>query len=321
LFARIAGLAVLVIMRTTLAFLVTALGACTDAGPTTAPPAPPMPSARSVEMPDFDVGLATPACVTRWSYASLGVTFDCRTAFVNGDPLHYITTCPVPASVARVDLEHPADRDEVTLNTRRQLVHERATYTMPANGRPVEDLVAIYDDAGRFRERTVTDGAGNQYTDWTVTAFAPDGQMSAVLMNTIPLEINGTVFSITGQKVLSFGYDPSGRMITEQARYTADNWLTYDRTITYDDAALRRNYATTVDPGDAFDPLYHPGPALTRAYELLDRSGNVLEAGNDDPYTPYQLVLRYDEQGRVVSRVKVLPRSPGLTISYIYDCP
>jgi YD repeat-containing protein len=299
-----------------LACTLVTLGAC--AVDPVAPDEPPMPSARrtSGEMADAEFASA-PACLTRYRYPALGVTFDCRTALVGGDPQHFVTTCPVP--VTPETQWHPPDRDEVELDARGHVVHELTTFQVPLGGgigHPVEDTVNVYDAAGELQERTVTDGAGTVYSHSTVVDRDAARQPLHVSITVQPLTINRT-YPATAQTTGTYGYDHLGRLNKVQFVYPTIGFRYYDRTITYDERARRRSYMTIVDMSGVSPDL--GGPAANPAYDLLDAEGRVLEYGAlRDPGGAF-VDYRYDPQGRLVSEVHS-GHTEALAINYVYDC-
>lgn len=303
-------------MRTMLACSLLTLGAC-GVDPPPAPDGPPLPSAQRVagEMGDAELA-ATPACLARYHYPGIGVTFDCQTTFVGGDPHHFVTTCPV--ELTSRTLWHPPDRDEIELDAAGHVVHELATFQAPPNpSHPIEDTVNVYDAAGRLHERTISDGAGTVYHHSTVVDRGPTGQPLKISIVNQPLTVYRT-YPETAQVTGTFGYDAIGRLNKVQFTYTTIGLLYYDRTITYDEVARRRNYMTVVDDS-GLGPEFG-GPGFNPAYDQLDDQGHVLEYGNlrtgEESFSDY----RYDPQGRLLSEVRsgdIEARS----INYIYDCP
>jgi len=313
--ARNPGLAVLIDMRTMLACTLVTLGACA-VDPVAPDDVDPMPSARrtSDEMGDAEFASA-PACMTRYRYPALGVTFDCRTALVGGDPHHFVTTCPVPLTPQTQ--WHPPDRHEVELDARGNVVHELSTFQAAPNGsHPVEDTVSVYDAAGRLQDRTGTDGAGTVYFHSTVTDRDATGQPLTVSITGLPITIYRT-YPETAQRTGTFSYDRFGRLNKVQFVYTTIGVLYYDRTITYDDRARRRSYMTIVDMSGVSPDF--PGAGFNPAYELLDNDGRVLEYGNLRDHEHSFVDYRYDPRGRLVSEVHS-GHTEALSVNYIYDC-
>jgi YD repeat-containing protein len=302
-------------MKTTLAITIVAVGACG----TTTPPveAPAISSAQSDQMPD--VGPVARACLTRYTFTEIDVSFDCPTTLVGGDPHHYVTTCRPPAT------SHPAffpppDTDEIELDDGGRVVHEVKTYAVPPNGWvAVEDTVHAYTADGQIQETTARDGNGTELHHRQVDSRDASGRPLTVSLRQIPLEIGGVSFPETGSMHGLLGYDDNGRLVDEAFRYTSTDHLYLERSVTYDDAELRRDYTMFADfvgvlPG--FDQ-----PSTTPGYEQLDAAGHTLETAHfSDP--PSIFDYTYDAQGRVLTSVWTDRwRSLGQIIRYVYDCP
>lgn len=310
-------------MRKLLALTIVILGACKVASD---PPGPPMPSARgsTADMGFDSVQIPPAACITRWYYATLDITIDCSSVFVDDDPHHYVTSCPVPASVNSVYYLHPPDTDEVELDAAGQLVHQVSSWDHPPNGNSsLEDTVYVYQADGHLQETTYTNEKG-LWAHSVVTSRDARGQPLTVSTDKQPDELDGHTYPATTHIADVYGYDELGRLETAQFTFTAVNALFFDRTITYDDAARRRSYLTIVD-FSAIDPT-GGGPGDNHAYELLDNNDLVIEFGNTRPgESPFHVNYRYDDQGRLVSETHNGGWDPyhiyPLTKSYIYDCP
>ena len=255
----------------------------------------------------------TPACLTRYEYPQVGVTIDCHTTLVGGDPHHYVTTCPAGVT-PRSSYAYPPDLDEVELDAGGRVAHERVVSSDPRSRHALEDKVNVYDADGRLQESTVTDGAGTVYRHTVVVDRDAAGRPLTATATVEPIVVYVS-YPETTQIASSYGYDALGRLNRVQHVYTVIDWLYYDRTITYDDVARQRNYLTIVDDSAVIPEL---GPATNPEYDLLDVDGHVLEYGNE--LTGNYVDYRYDEQGRVVSEVASGQRE-ARTVSYVYDCP
>jgi YD repeat-containing protein len=266
-------------------------------------------------MADAEIA-ATPACLTRYHYPDLGVTFDCPTVFVGGDSRHFVTTCPAEQT-SRTQW-HPPDRDEIELDAAGHVVHELATFQAPPNPHhPVEDTVYVYDAAGRLQDRSVTDGAGTVYFHATVVDRNPAGQPRTISFVQPPLTLNRT-YPETAQSIATYGYDDLGRLNKVQDTYPAVGVLFYDRAITYDEVARRRNSMTIIDLS-GLGPEFG-GPGSNPMYDLLDAEGRLLEFGNLRTGEESFIDYRYDPQGRLVSEVRS-GDTEARSINYVYDCP
>jgi hypothetical protein len=305
-------------MRTTLLpalALLGALGACTDVvTPPQHHPASPLPSARRSQVADEGV-VPPPACLTRWDFPDLGVQFDCPTTLVDGNPHHYVTTCPVPPAF----VDRLPDRDEVELDDAGHIAHEISVYTYPPESNaigPYNDVVSTYDAAGRLADRLATDGAGKTYSHWVVTERDASGRPLTVSIHQQPLVISDVVYPAIEISEFRYSYDPTGRLIEEQWWLTSLNQLFEDRTIAYDDVGLRRTYAYEFNSTGVIPP---GGISHGNQYDLFDDAVNLVEHGSNYPQDV--AVYRYDEQGRLVSSIDSREYFPTVTQSFIYDCP
>jgi hypothetical protein len=318
-------LAVLVSMRTATPNLLALLGAlvagaCSDA---VQPPShPPMPTARHDRMADLGV-LPAPACMTRYDYTEVGVRFDCPTELVDGDPHHYVTTCPAPV-VPNPNVPYywpPPDRVEVWLDDAGRLQRQIEIRAVAPNGmRPYEDVTQVYD-AGRLQERTVVDEDGDELWHGVVTARDGGGRPLTRVFTLVPFSHLGKVYPETARIDETNVYDALGRLVGHQMRYSSGHMF-WDRTITYRDDVLRLDYMTIIDA--SYIDGYDKGLGYNPQYKLLDADGRVIEWGcedecraNDDP--PWFTNYVYDEQGRIVREINV-GIDEGLIKTSMYDC-
>jgi hypothetical protein len=297
-------------------------GACSD---DVQPPTshPPMPSARHDRMPDLGV-VPAPACLTRYDYTEVGVRFDCPTERVDGDLHHYVTTCPAPP-LPNPNLPYyypPPDRDEVWLDDHGRLQRQIRIRAIPPHGEvPFEDATLVYDAEGRLQERSSIDENGDELWRGVVTARDTGGRPLARVITMPPFTHLGKVYPETARIDEIDGYDTLGRLVGHQLRYSSGHMF-WDRTITYRDDVLRRDYMTVID--DSFIDGASTGLGYNPNYELLDGDGRVIEWGcedecraNDEP--PWFVNYVYDDQGRIAREIWV-GTYEGLIKTSMYDC-
>lgn len=289
-----------------------------------APPARRMPSASA----DFGGGVPAlqPSCMTRYDSPDLDAHFSCQTAFVGGDPHHYVTTCPEdsvlfvhhgfpgPESYGR-----PAFRDEVVLDAAGNLSHE-VTTAMGPDATVVTVTDWLYDAQGRLSGRTISDGTGNVTFQSAVGERDALGRPLTTSATMQPIEIYGVTYPGTAHSTGELGYGEDDRLATLQFRYQPSGTLYYDRTILYDDVARRRSYFTTVD----IQPLIPTagGAGHATSYDVVDEEGRIIEFENisNEENPESRLDLRYDDEGRLMTAISTYDGSIA-TASYIYDCP
>jgi YD repeat-containing protein len=312
----------------TLLLVVAISSACTTSEPP--PPARRMPSASAT------VGEGAPerapSCQIRYDYPSRDVHLTCQTAFVDGDPHHYVTTCPdvaVPKGhffPTTLSYAGPRTRDEVILDpagnvTRSSWTTHDSWYTAGdtlTNGTTTDYL---YDAQGRFTRSTTVDGSGALLSDSVVDQRDGDGRVLTMSSTLQPLRLLGVTYEGTAHQRLELRYGPDdGRLAEILYSYQPSGNVNYDRTILYDDAALRRDYFTTVDIHAEVPIAGGAGHAVS--YDVVDENGNVLEfmnqASEADPAS--FLDMRYDDDGRLVTAISTY-LGDSATASYIYDCP
>jgi YD repeat-containing protein len=322
-FARSTGVAGLVIMMRPLLLILAISSACATT-PEVPPPARRMPSAS----PDLGGGLpALPtSCMTRYDSSDLKVHFTCQTALVGGDPHHYVTTCPQEFPLnARHSFPgpefygRPVTSNEVVLDAAGNLSHEVTTHVAP-HKTVVTVMDWYYDGQGRLSERKISDGTGKVTFDSIVGERDAEGRPLTTSNTQDPIEVYGVTYPGTAHSTGELGYGEDGRLATVQYRYQPSGFLTYDRTIVYDDVARRRSYFTTVD----IQPLVPTagGAGHATSYDVVDEDGRIIEleniASEQDP--EWRSDLRYDDGGRLMTAISTSAGSIA-TASYIYDCP
>jgi hypothetical protein len=314
-------------MRTLLLVLAISSACTTAADP---PPARRMPSASAT------VGGGpperTPWCQTRYDYPSKDVHVTCQTAFVNGDPHHYVTACPDVATPkghafpTTLSYAGPRVSEEIILDAAGNVTRESWTthdswYTageILTNGTTTD---RTYDAQGRFTGSTTVDSSGALLSDSVVDQRDSDGRILTMSSTLQPITIYGVTYEGTAHQRLELRYGPDdGRLAEIIYRYQPSGNVNYDRTILYDDAALRRDYLTTVDIHGEVPGAGGAGHSIS--YEVVDESGHIIEFMNQasevDP--PSFLDIRYDDDGRLVTAISTYLGETA-TASYIYDCP
>jgi YD repeat-containing protein len=326
LFARSGRLAVLIhnTMRTIL--LTSLLGACTSrAGSPDPVPARPMPTATVADVGNPDVPSTAAACVTRYSYPSLGLVVGCTTEHVGGDPLHWVTSCALPADRSGPESHNavvPPDRYEATADANGHLLHEVIDDmpTIPYGYHAPHDVVYTYDDQHRLAELVQRDTSGAVIFDLVVGARDGDGNPLAITSTQIPFAPEGPPHPATGQTARTFSYDALGRLVADTATW-GDGVTYWNETISYDDADLRRDASVVVDLTSEFHD--GGGPGLNLTHDFFDADGNLLEedhtvAGDSAPSV---FVDRYDDLARLTQTITTQLDSFVYTIDYIYECP
>jgi len=280
-----------------------------------------VPSARPTNLDGFDfaeIVSATPSCMTRYDIAGLTPGVECRTALVDGDPRHYVTTCP--AVHANLATTH-----EVELDAADRLVHDVAIYPDVAGmaSRPGSYATTYHHDA---EGRLVAMETESHRVDMPgrMVAFGEldgDGNARVADVTSDPLVLD-QIYPSTAHSRWALTYDTHDRLIGFQARFAPSGNLYFDETIAYDDRARRRELSFKADLS-AEIPSSPPnaGPP-TRQYDLFDRDGRIIErrALQASSGHNWAVRFRYDEQGRLLTTVS---DSTGYhyTAREIYDCP
>jgi hypothetical protein len=315
-------------MRTLLLLLVVS-SACTTAGEP-APPARRMPSASATiggGAPE-----RAPSCQIRYDYPGKDLHLTCQTELVNGDPHHYVTTCPdvaIPNGhffATTLSYAGPRTRDEVILNAAGNLTRE--SWTTNARWYTAGDTLTngittdyTYDAQGRFAGSMAVDASGAVLSESIVEQRDGDGRVIAMSSTLQPIRIRGVTYEGTAHQRLELRYGADdGRLAEIIYSFQPSGSVSYDRTIVYDDAALRRDYFTTVDIHAEVPSAGGAGHSVS--YDVVDENGNVLEfmnqASEEDPAS--FLDMRYDADGRLVTAISTYLGDTA-TASYIYDCP
>ena len=264
---------------------------------------------------DFDTNAA---CIIRYDFAGDDVDIECRTERVNGDPSHWIRTCP----------EHSHDSpfwllEEFQLDESGRTVFERHISINPSANYSAE---TTYDELGRLVRR-VSSGVVSGDRIFTVDAFDDAGRPLHATDKgpdwVYPYE--GTLPG-TGNQFANYAYDAHGRLTFREFRFVSNGAAWWSETIAYDDAARRRNGqvildTSSVDPGS-------PLPGVNGGYDLFDAEGRLVEqywSRSSDPRVrdDWTSTYRYDEQGRLLTETFDF-ESYGSRTQYvshhIYDC-
>ncbi len=307
-------------MRKLLSLSFMLAGACADE-PIDPPTDFVVPSARATNVDGFDfaelVGTAK-SCMTRYDIKGLARGVECRTALVDGNPRHYVTTCP--AVHANLPTTH-----EVELDAADRLVRDVAIYPDVAGmaSRPGSYATTYaYDADGRLvAMETESQRAGMPGRMVAFGELDDNGNPRAADETSDPLVLDQT-YPSTAHSRWTLAYDARDRLVSFQARFAPSGNLYFDETIAYDDHARRREFRIKVDLS-AEIPIFPPntGPP-TRQYDLFDRDGRIIErrAIQASPGRDWAERFRYDEEGRLLTTVS---DSAGYsyTAREIYDCP
>lgn len=315
-------------MRTLLLVLVLAFSsACTTA-------ADPSPPARRMASASATIGGGppdrTPSCQTRYDYPSKDVHLTCQTTFVNGDPHHYVTTCPdvsIPnghAFPTTLSYAGPRLHEEIILDAAGNVTRESWTTHDPwytagetlTNGLTTD---YAYDPQGQLTGRTTVDSGGDLLVDAVVDQRDSEGRIISMSSTLKPITIYGITYGGTAHEHLELRYGADARLTEIIYSYQPSGNVNYDRTVVYDDAASRRDYFTTVDIHGDVPVAGGAGHAVS--YDAVDDNGHVIEfmnqANEADPKS--FLDMRYDD-GRLVTAISTTSGGTA-TASYIYDCP
>ncbi|HEY6179711.1 MAG TPA: hypothetical protein VIX73_34890 [Kofleriaceae bacterium] len=300
-----------------------ALGACAS-DPATPPPRP-MPSARAQDLVDGDVPSTAAACLTRYTFRWLDLQIDCPTELVGGDPDHWVTSCAIPDGFASLDLHGLGNlllRHEATAEAG-QLLHELIDYPtgLHLGFIPWHDVSYVYDSQHRLSEMISIDPTGTLQSDLVIGPRDAAGNPLSMMVSVPPYVYppTGETFPATAHITHVYGYDAGGRLITDQGRF-GDGVKFWDETVSYDDAALRRDYVIIIDDSAEFHD--GGGPGYNTRHEFLDDAGRLLEGAYTTPGDPTPFVVdnRYDGQSRLSSQIRMSVDGHSETIDYIYEC-
>jgi hypothetical protein len=308
-------------MRTILLVSLAALGACAS---DPEPPAPPMPTARADNLPDGTAPATTAACLTRYTYPWLGLRIDCSTVDVGGDAHHRVMSCAIPADFGSLNLHglsFPLLRHETTTDDRGFFLHELVDVPpgLHLGYVPGHDVSYVYDGLHRLAEIIQLDATDAEVYHLVVGPRDDVGNPVSLTIDVLPLAPFGVPLPATAHLAHAYTYDAHGRLIGDEGRY-ADGVKYYDETISYADAALRRDHVVLVDvSGETHDGS---GPGFNSAHEFLDRAGHVLLVDRTVAGDPGPLVVgyRYDRHERLSTQT-VTRSGFTMKVDYIYECP
>jgi YD repeat-containing protein len=315
-------------MRTLLLVLAIS-SACTTTGDE-GPPARRMPSASATlggGPPE-----RAPWCQTRYDYPGHDLHLTCQTTLVNGDPHHYVTSCPdvaVPSGHAfptTLSYAGPRVNEEIVLDAAGNVVRE--SWTTNASWYTAGDTLTnglttsyTYDPQGELTGHTSVDNNGDVQGESVVDQRDSEGRIVAMTATLQPITIHGITYQGTAHARTELRYGPvDGRLAEIIHSFQPSGNVYYDRAIVYDDAALRRDFFTTVDLHGDVPTAGGAGHAIS--YEVVDENGHIIEFMNQASEVDPQsfLDVRYDDDGRVVTAISTYLGQTA-TASYIYDCP
>jgi YD repeat-containing protein len=254
------------------------------------------------------------SCITRYDFTGGIADAECLTASVDGDPLHWTTSCPA----------HDRLTDQVEV-----LVDEAGRRLFDATREDVREWTRTltYDDLDRLIEirfDTENEATGNSVL--TFTAFNERGQPLHMTRTGDVWDLGPLSFPGNDQ-VGSYAYDARGRLTDHEVRFVANDATYLDMHIVYDDAARRRNWDVEVDTS-SFDG--GSGPGVNGRSELFDEENRLVES---ERFSPPGTVgtrdtsvsrYRYDDEGRLLTTL-FEERAYGTELQYtaheIYDCP
>jgi hypothetical protein len=241
-----------------------------------------------------------PTCIVRYDFSGSAPALpaiECTTSLVGGDPLHWKTTCP----------SHPfADAEvEVQVDAQHRPIFERR---VTSAGEFTFSYLPLRDGPGVTV--TAVDAAGNPLRATFARADLPGG-------------VSGAPVPGSGRQEWSWQYDENERLQSVSAVFTewSKRFLSMD--VRYDDAALRIEYASTVDYAGVLLPAGSP-VGENGGYDQFDTSLRLVErywfSGSDQSHYGY----RYDDQGRLITAIGDLRRPGASHVQYvqnsIYDC-
>jgi len=241
-----------------------------------------------------------PACIVRYDFSGSVPALpavECSTSLVGGDPLHWITTCPPHPFVDR-EVELQVDAQHVPLFERLVTSAGEFTFTYgPMQSRPGVTV-------------TQTDAAGNP--------------LHAVFEVADLLDESGVPVAGTGHQDWSWVYDDNERLTDVSAVMTNFGKTFLTMHITYDDAALRIQYSSTVDFAGVTFPVGTP-PGENGGFDQFDTNLRLIERSFFHPGDHSHFAYRYDDQGRLLTTVGDQTSGSRSHVQYvensIYECP
>ena len=254
------------------------------------------------------------SCITRYDFAGSIADAECLTVSVDGDPLHWTTTCPAH--------DRLADQVEV-------LVDEAGRRLFDATREDAREWTRAltYDDLDRLIEiRLESENEATGDSVITFTDFDERGQPLHMTRTGDVWDLGPHSFPGNDQ-VGSYAYDALGRLTDHEVRFVENDATYLDIHIVYDDVARRRNWDIVVDTS-SFDG--GSGPGVNGQSERFDDQNRLVESERFSPPggvgtrdTSLSL-YRYDEEGRLLTTV-FNEHADGADVQYtaheVYDCP
>jgi hypothetical protein len=241
------------------------------------------------------------ACVVRYDFSGSAPAvpnLECTTALVGGDPLHWITTCPAHPVVER-ELELQVDAQHHVVFERHLYANNEVSISyLPLDTRPGVTVVQ-------------KDTAGNPLRATFAVADLLGGPTGS---DPIPG---------SGHQEWSWQYDANERLTGVSALFTDFAKKFFSMDIAYDDAALRIQFASTVDYSGVVLPA-GSAPGENGGFEQFDDGLQLVEFyqfnGADQSHYGY----RYDERGRLLTVVGDQKRTRShvqYVQDFVYQCP
>jgi len=279
-------------------------------------PAAPLPTAAWL-FPVDPVDPVELSCITRYDFTSRYADVECLTEYVDGDPLHWTTTCPGP-------------EDDELIDQVEVLVDEGGRRLFDAAREDIREWTRTltYDDLDRLTEIAIeveNDASGDSVI--TFTDFNERGQPLRMTRTGEERDLGSYSFP-ANDEYGSYTYDALGRLTDHEVRYVANDATALDIHIVYDDAA-RRRYWTAKSDTSSFDNS--AGAGESRWSELFDEEDRIVEwewswrpADEQVTHESKFWRYRYDEEGRLLTTVYE-ERYYGTEFQYtaheVYDCP
>ncbi len=295
------------------------LGACSDGGapaPTIeGPPLPGMTITGNSDAPWVRLHYMAPSCLTRYDFED-GPDVECRTEFVNGDPLHWIRTCP----------DHRGLRGSgIGLEVEQRVTEDGDPLFRHWVGIGNSGITRYtYDDEGRLSLIEFDDDSdGDIDATKTITEHDADGRPLAATIDGPLIDSPGDEFPAREEHE-TWGYDEHGRLISIQRVLVVDGTVTERLSISYDDQARRRNWDLIIDNG----PGYQPHPYFVEGYELFDEENRLVTHNwvPDGSEIGWIFQYRYDDEDRLLTTIADLSAdSDQDRLRYVahevHDCP
>lgn len=303
------------------------IGACSDEGEPVVtidgPPLPGMTAAGYSRAPwarPYDI---PPSCLTRYDFEE-GPDAECHTEFVDGDPHHWLTTCPdhqrlKAAGIGR-ELEKQLTEDGDPLLERWLTLGTSATGAVLEIGGTDR---YTYDDEGRLSLIEFDfDSDGDIDARKIITDHDADGRPLAATVDG-PLVYSPGDELPAVEEHETWGYDDHGRLTSNQTVLAADGTVITDLSITYDDRARRRGWNIIFAGPSPYGPA-----ALVEGYELFDEANRLVTHNwiPDGSEIGWNFQYRYDDDGVLLTTIADLSVDHDqdrlrYVAREVYDCP